>query len=814
MANHLSVPILLSTLTLAALASGVSAQTPTERAITFQLPAGKAARGPLLKQPPAQRSQRPALEAPPVPIFDDRLDIAPAPAAETRGEPAAVQAPESVVILRDTALTGVPAGASSRINDPNVGSQGNGILVTHNWYAEVSTDNGATFSYIDPDTLFPSTPSDFSAGFCCTQRVTQDSSRDLILWMLEYFPTGMDETSSNGLRLAVAHGQDDLATNDWIYYDFTPSRFAEPGTILDFPHLQVGANYLYFTANLLSAVDHSFQASIVARVSLSALAAGGSVTVNVMLSPAYGNVMAVNGAQPEGTRPGRTTMYFAAVLSTTSIQVLTWPETDSAPTGTTISGLPAIASGPFACPGPDGRDPCTRADTRMQTGWITDTELGVMFSSAQNGAARPYPYTRVVILDPATLAVLSQPDIFSTTSAWLYPALAVNQRGHLGGTIDNLGGDTLPKIRAVIRDDLSPDVANSGWETVPVAASTAGTVGLWGDYNGAATHEEYPNTWLAAGHVQSGGPDDANAVTHNYWFGRERDTNPTFTVARSGSGTGTVTSSPAGIDCGIDCAHNFALGTTVTLTADPGSFSIFTGWSGACSGVSQNCTVLVDGAKSVTATFETQGSAFTLTVSKAGSGAGTVTSSPAGINCGSTCQATYASGTMVTLTATPDAGSTFTGWSGACTGTGSCTVTMNAARAVTATFGPAGPRGLDFYTVTPCRILDTRSTGPALTSGQPRTIPVTGLCGIPSDAVAVSINVTVVTPGSGGHVTLFPGDADVPATSTLNFNPGKTRANSAVLALASDASGTLAAQASLAAGGQVDLLVDVNGYLK
>lgn len=85
----------------------------------------------------------------------------------------------------------------------------------------------------------------------------------------------------------------------------------------------------------------------------------------------------------------------------------------------------------------------------------------------------------------------------------------------------------------------------------------------------------------------------------------------------------------------------------------------------------------------------------TLTVSK--SGTGTVTSSPAGINCGATCSASYNSGTSVTLTATAAAGSTFTGWSGACTGTGSCIVTMSAAKSVTATFTvppPTAPSAL------------------------------------------------------------------------------------------------------------------------
>src|SRR5207245_7536212 len=78
-----------------------------------------------------------------------------------------------------------------------------------------------------------------------------------------------------------------------------------------------------------------------------------------------------------------------------------------------------------------------------------------------------------------------------------------------------------------------------------------------------------------------------------------------------------------------------------------------------------------------------------LTVSKAGTGSGTVTSTPAGITCGASCSASYASGTVVALTATPALGSVFTGWSGGgCTGTGACSVTLTAATTVTATFTP------------------------------------------------------------------------------------------------------------------------------
>ena len=81
------------------------------------------------------------------------------------------------------------------------------------------------------------------------------------------------------------------------------------------------------------------------------------------------------------------------------------------------------------------------------------------------------------------------------------------------------------------------------------------------------------------------------------------------------------------------------------------------------------------------------GGTFTLQVAKNGTGAGTVTSSPSGINCGTTCSRSFSGGTSVTLTATPASGSIFAGWNGSgCTGTGSCTVQVNDNRSVTATF--------------------------------------------------------------------------------------------------------------------------------
>jgi Divergent InlB B-repeat domain len=167
----------------------------------------------------------------------------------------------------------------------------------------------------------------------------------------------------------------------------------------------------------------------------------------------------------------------------------------------------------------------------------------------------------------------------------------------------------------------------------------------------------------------------------------------TLEVEREGSGSGTVTSSPAGIECGSKCSAGFEEHTEVTLTATAAPGSTFAGWSGGgCSGV-EACVVKLEDDTTVTATFEAEPVlSFTLKVKRAGSGSGSVTSSPGGIECGGECSAEFEEGAKVKLFAKPATGSTFAGWSGGgCSGTGACTVTIGTDTTVTATFDETEP---------------------------------------------------------------------------------------------------------------------------
>ena len=172
------------------------------------------------------------------------------------------------------------------------------------------------------------------------------------------------------------------------------------------------------------------------------------------------------------------------------------------------------------------------------------------------------------------------------------------------------------------------------------------------------------------------------------------------TVSKTGTGGGNVTSSDRVIGCGSKCASPYPAGTAVTLTAKADSGSTFIGWTGPCTGTSATCSVSVAGSMTVGARFDSSktaivgggggggGSATTTAALKVSLGAtGTVTSDVAGINCGTACQVSYPKGTVVTLTATPPAGKTFAGWTGACTTPSqTCTVTMNGDLSVKAQF--------------------------------------------------------------------------------------------------------------------------------
>ena len=305
-----------------------------------------------------------------------------------------------------------------------------------------------------------------------------------------------------------------------------------------------------------------------------------------------------------------------------------------------------------------------------------------------------------------------------------------------GGTSWTQINGNLKPFHTLVRHPTLPNYLYAGTD-VGIFTSENGGIN-WSSANDAPANVRVDelfwigNTLYAATHGRGMFKTVATITTHS------------LTIAKAGTGSGPVTGSPAGIACGSACSATFAQGTAVTLTATPNAGSAFAGWSGACSGTG-TCTVTMNAATNVTATFNA-GTHQNLTVFKSGTGSGPVTSNPSGIVCGSDCSNTYPYGTTVTLTASPNAGSVFAGWSGACTGTAStCIVSMVAQRDVTATFNQA-----------PVLTVGKAGTGSGPVTSNPSGISCGSLC---SKTFSPGATVTLTaTPNSGSVFAGWSGD--------------------------------------------------------
>jgi len=404
------------------------------------------------------------------------------------------------VIIADAATS----NTTSQVGEPSVANNGKWIFLSGNWYASLSLDNGVTWSYVDPYTTFPAA----SGGFCCDQVVLYDPSRDLLFWLLQY----VNDANRNTLRLATARGSN-LASNSWYWYDFTPDGVNSSWTKqwFDYPDLALSNNYLYITSNMFM-INGGWTRSVVLRLSLDQLAAGAGLNYNYYESTTHGSLKCTQGA--------RDIMYFGAHNSLSSVRVFSWPEATTSVSWNDVN-ISSWSDATRVAPGPDGRDWCGRADGRITGGWVANGVIGFMWSAAQTPPSRPFPYVKVVRIREATKTLIDQPDIWSVTSAWIYPSVCPNDRGHVGLSIFYGGGSLYPSHAVGIWDDYS-----TGWTTFTTRTGTHGpNTNKWGDYIACRRHAPDGLTWIATGFTEQGGTVGGNIEPRFIHFGRRRDEN-------------------------------------------------------------------------------------------------------------------------------------------------------------------------------------------------------------------------------------------------------------------------------------------------
>jgi uncharacterized repeat protein (TIGR01451 family) len=420
--------------------------------------------------------------------------------------------------------------------------------------------------------------------------------------------------------------------------------------------------------------------------------------------------------------PGAAITYTIVVTNNGPFAVTGATVTDTVPAAITGVTWTCTASAGNSCPPSGSGSISTSAVNLMKGGTATFTLRGTVAPSATGAltntatVAVPAGFTDPVpghdsATDTDTLGSSVNPPTISKNFGT--SPIVVGQTSLLTIAIANSNaGTALAGI--AFSDSLpagvtTPNASGSGCGgTVTV---TANVISLAGGTLAAAGNCSIPVTVTGAQAQIAPWTNTISSVTSTPGGTNSTPATATITVNKAGTTTAIVSDLPDPSVVGQLYTVTYSVSVSAPGAGTPtGTVTVSDGTSN-CIGTlpATNCPLssLAAGAKTLTATYSgdtkfsssvapaaahavvAAGQQSTVTVTRAGSGSGQVTGDDGVINCGATCAHTYSNGTLLTLTATPNGGSVFTGWLGACTGTGTCQLSISAAVAVSATFAPA-----------------------------------------------------------------------------------------------------------------------------
>jgi hypothetical protein len=380
-----------------------------------------------------------------------------------------------VLYVNTSPSDAVSVSARSEVHEPAVAAAGARVFYTANWYSATSSDGGENFSYVNP---YPGPfPSPVGESFCCDQTMAHDPGSNTIFWLQQFMPNNWAGSTDTGTqRINVDRHSDGV----WdCAYDISTTLVGfSANTWFDYPDLTVSSNYLYHSSNTFTYPNPNFgwAGGYVGRYPLSELASCSTPLTIDAYTSSSGSFRFSRGAE--------TTMYFASHQSNTALRVWNWPDAAPGPTSVlkTVAGW---SNASRSCPGPDGRNWCGSHDGRIQSGFLAGETLGFVWTPSQGGSF-PYPYVRISTLDAANdLTPIDDIDIWSPDLAYMYPSVAVNSAGQLGGTVMWGGGDAnYPSCSAWVAE--SPTEGG----LVPLA-HTLSIAGNFGAQNGDGRSGDY-----------------------------------------------------------------------------------------------------------------------------------------------------------------------------------------------------------------------------------------------------------------------------------------------------------------------------------
>jgi hypothetical protein len=395
------------------------------------------------------------------------------------------------VLVLDDAATGVQTGT---IGEPSLAVSGSSYLVTGNWYASRSTDQGGTWTFVDPFVEFPGD----RGRFCCDQ-VVHRAGR-WWLWLLQNEAV----RGANVLRLAASSTG---APGTWHWWDLAPTDLdpSWTGVWFDFPDVAVTDRHVVVSANLYA--GEQWRRAVVVRYPRSALGRRAALPREHWSTTEVGSLRLASH--------GTTLWAGASDASRGSLVVVRWPDGSPDVTSRTVR-VGAWNDSAFDSTGPDGSPWLSRCDDRVTAAFATATEVGFGWSSGRR-SGRPQPFCRFAILDASTLKVRAEPDLWSATGAWAYPATAVSRAGAVG-LAAYFTGPTQPALAVGV---LGGTGASRAWSMTTAATSTHPPArGTWGDYLTVRAHPTRRTSWVAAGCVLDGGSDRRFVEPKVVVFGR------------------------------------------------------------------------------------------------------------------------------------------------------------------------------------------------------------------------------------------------------------------------------------------------------
>jgi hypothetical protein len=348
-----------------------------------------------------------------------------------------------------------PTQYRSTVAEPSVGNQGPIVFYTGNWFAARSADYGSSWNYVNP--------LQGMSDFCCDQDVIYDKNYKIFIW----YRQGMKD--ANGENRFILSISKDAQT--WTSYSIHPTAVNQnwKNSWWDYPHLSLSNNKLYITSNMFDKNDQ-FVRSVITQWDLNQLSSGSTVNFQYYFETNQFNYTPVQGATD--------TMYWAVHNTNAQMKLYKWSESTNT-INIAYRNTPAFQWGSMSCPGPDGINWCARSDSRILTGWINNGEIGFAWNVKQGGSFT-YPYVHVVVFKEAGLTYKSNPVLWSSNIAWMYPFFSPDFSGNIGFVAYYGGGSYYPSIAAGI---INP--ATGTPPPYPAYSIVLGKNGAdrWGDYD-------------------------------------------------------------------------------------------------------------------------------------------------------------------------------------------------------------------------------------------------------------------------------------------------------------------------------------------